>query len=403
MNMAVQSPAATLNGEHPAVAPTCDGRLEGSMDRRTFLAAGTAALAAPVASLAGDQQRGEAVGPKPSRKFLATLGMQDYATDDFLQMYSAFGIEHICGSLPSRRLDEKWSVEGLVKERERIERFGIHLDILPLPLSSVEIAKAEYPSIMLGKTPDRDRDIDDICQMIRNASKAGIPALKYNMSILGIVRTEPVKGRGSSIAKSFVYGEAKQEPPLTEAGRVTEDMSWERITHFVKRVIPVAEEYQVRLMVHPHDPGMPRGEGFQGVERVLGSVDGLKRFVDIVQSPYHGLNFCIGTVAEMLTNPATEIFDVVRYFGTRRKIFNVHFRNIKGGFLNFREAYPDEGDMNMLNVMRVLKEVGYDRIIMPDHVPSIPGDPGNYMGGKVAFAFALGYVRALMQTVEAEG
>ena len=372
------------------------------MDRRTFLATGTAALAAPVVGLSADSTLPQAAIGKPLGKFLAKLGMQDYATDDFLQMYSAFGIEHICSSLPSRRLDEKWSVEGLVKERERVESFGLHLDMLPLPLSSVEIARAEYPSIMLGKTPDRDRDIDDICQMIRNAGRAGIPALKYNMSILGIVRTEPVKGRGSSMAKSFVYAQAKQDPPLTEAGRVTEEMSWERISYFVKRVIPVAEEYKVSLLVHPHDPGMPRGKGFQGVERVLGSVEGLKRFVDIVQSPYHGLNFCIGTVAEMLANPAMEIFDVVRYFGSRRKIFNVHFRNIKGGFLNFREAYPDEGDMNMLQVMRVLKEVGYDRIIMPDHVPSIPGDPGNYMGGKVAFAFALGYVRSLMQTVEAE-
>jgi mannonate dehydratase len=372
------------------------------MDRRSFLAAGSAAVTAPLAGIAEAQNGGQTGGRKPPGRFRAKLGMQDYATDDFLQMYSAFGVEHICSSLPSRRLDEKWSVEGLSRERERVESFGLHLDMLPLPLSSVEIDKAEYPAIMLGRSPDRDRAIDDICQMIRNAGRAGIPALKYNMSILGIVRTEPVKGRGSSIAKGFVYDEAKQEPPLTDAGRVTEEMSWERITYFVKRVIPVAEEYKVRLLVHPHDPGMPKGKGFRGVERVLGSVDGLKRFVEIVQSPYHGLNFCIGTVAEMLENPAQEIFDVVRHFGTRRKIFNVHFRNIKGRFLNFREAYPDEGDMDMLAVMRVLEEVGYDGMVMPDHVPSIPGDPGNYMGGKVAFAFALGYVRAMMQAVGAE-
>jgi mannonate dehydratase len=373
------------------------------MDRRAFLAAGTAALAAPAAGLAGGRARGQRAPTKPPGTLLMKLGMQDYATDDFLQMYSAFGVEHVCSALPSKRLDERWSVESLSRERERVESFGLHLDMLPLPLSSVEIDKAEYPGIMLGKSPDRDRAIDDICQMIRNASRAGIPALKYNMSILGIVRTEPVSGRGRSIAKSFVYDQAKEEPPLTDAGRVTEEASWERITYFVTRVIPVAEEYRVKMLVHPHDPGMPRGKGFRGVERVLGSVDGLKRFVEIVQSPYHGLNFCIGTVAEMLANPASEIFDVIRYFGGRRKIFNVHFRNIKGGFLNFREAYPDEGDMDMLRVMRVLKEVGYDGMVMPDHVPSIPGDPGNYMGGKVAFAFALGYVRALMQTVEAEG
>jgi mannonate dehydratase len=380
------------------------------MDRRTFLAAGTAALAAPARRLEAcatesghaTTETGQAAAAKKPPRFLATLGMQDYATDDFLQMYAAFGIEHICSSLPSRKLDEKWSVEGLLKERERIESFGIHLDMLPLPLSSVEINRAEYPAIMLGKVPDRDRAIDDICQMIRNTGKAGIPALKYNMSILGIVRTAPVKGRGNAISESFVYEQAKEEPPLTDAGRVTEEMSWERISYFVKRVIPVAEEYKVRLCVHPHDPGMPKGKGFRGVERVLGSVEGLKKFVDLVQSPYHGLNFCMGTMSEMLKNPGTEIFDVIRYFGTRQKIFNVHFRNIRGGFLNFHEVYPDEGDIDMLRAMRVYKEVGYDKMMMPDHVPTIPGDPGNYMGGKVSMAFALGYIRALMKTVEAE-
>ncbi len=371
------------------------------MNRRTFLAAGTAAFAAPATGLAGDRRRRQPTNGAGTLSM--KLGMQDHATDDYLRIYSAFGVEHLCGSLPSRGLDEKWSVEALSRERERVESFGLHLDMLPLPLSSVEISRAEYPSIMLGKSPDRDRAIDEICQMIRNAGKAGIPALKYNMSILGIPRTEPVKGRGTSIASSFVYARAKEEPALTEAGRVTEDMAWERITYFVKRVIPVAEDSKVKLLVHPHDPGMPRGKGFRGVERVLGSVDGLKRFVNIVDSSCHGLNFCIGTVAEMLPDPAAEIFDVIRYFGSRRKIFNVHFRNIKGGFLDFREAYQDEGDMDMLKVMRVLREVRYDGMVMPDHVPSIPGDPGDYTGGKVGFSFALGYIRALMQAVGAEG
>ena len=74
---------------------------------------------------------------------------------------------------------------------------------------------------------------------------------------------------------------------------------------------------------------MPKG-GFHGVPSVLSSVDGLKKFVDISASPYHGLNFCQGTVCEMLDDPAREIPDVIRYFGSRKKIFNVHFRNIVG-------------------------------------------------------------------------
>ena len=170
---------------------------------------------------------------------------------------------------------------------------------------------------------------------------------------------------------------------------------WERISYFLDRVIPVAEESRVRLACHPHDPGMPRDRGFRGVHRVLGSVDGLKRFIELKRSPYHGLNFCQGTVSEMLKNPREEIHDVIRYFGSRKKIFNVHFRNIKGGFLNFQETFPDDGDVDMLRAIRTYKEVGYDGMLMPDHVPKIEGDTG----GRQAFAFAFGYIQAAIQMV----
>src|SRR5206468_8367578 len=195
------------------------------------------------------------------------------------------------------------------------------------PLSSHPIAEAENPGILLGRSPERDREIDDICRMIGNASRAGIRSLKYNLNVLGVVRTEPTSGRGGARYSTFSYAKARQEPPLTEAGPVPADLYWERITYFLDRVVPVAEEHKVRLACHPHDPGMPRGRGFRGVETVLGSVEGLKRFVSIKESPYHGLNFCQGTVAEMLQKPGQEIFDVIRYFGSRKKIFNVHFRN----------------------------------------------------------------------------
>jgi mannonate dehydratase len=144
---------------------------------------------------------------------------------------------------------------------------------------------------------------------------------------------------------------------------------------------------------------MPAGKGYRGVETVLGSPEGLKRFVSIQESPYHGLNFCQGTVCEMLQDPAREIFDVIRYFGSRGKIFNVHFRNIKGRFLNFQETYIDDGDVDMLQAMRVYKEVGYEGMIMPDHVPRVAADPR----GQQAFAYTFGYIKALIAAVNAEG
>jgi mannonate dehydratase len=348
------------------------------MNRRELFQAGMAA-AAPV---------------RPTGRI--KLGHQHQHDEGTLKLLAAFGVNHICGGLVATKLDENWSVDGLTRAREFVAKHGITLAMLPLPLSSAYITRAEYPDIMLGKSPARDRAIDEICQMIRNAARAGIPALKYNMSILGVVRTAATPGRGGAMYSTFRYQEAKQEPPLTEAGPVPADVYWERITYFLDRVIPAANEYKVKLACHPHDPGMPPGKGYRGVETVLGSVEGLKKFVGIRESPYHGLNFCQGTVSEMLRDPAREIGGVIRWFGSRGKIFNVHFRNIEGRFLDFRETLPDNGDVDLLAALRAYREVGYDGMVMPDHVPRIEGDTG----GRQAFAYCFGYIQALLRMVQ---
>src|SRR5258708_3108611 len=273
---------------------------------------------------------------------------------------------------------------------------GISLDMLPLRMSSNEIGTVEMPAIYLGRDPERDRNIDDICQMIRNCSRAGIRQLKYNFTLLGVVRTGTAPGRATSRYSEFVYAGAKPNPPLTIAGQVDADTYWERITHFLERVVPVAEEYKVRLGCHPQDPGLPKGSGWRGVDAVLSSPEGLKKFVSIKNSPYHGLNFCQGTISEQLDNPGEQIFDVIRYFGARKKIFNVHFRNIQGRFLDFREVFIDNGSVDMLRAMRVYKELGYDGMSMPDHVPHIEG-----VDAMTGFVFAFGYISALIAAVSA--
>jgi mannonate dehydratase len=365
------------------------------MKRRDFLKGGLVG-AAGLGSQAQMPMAATQNEPRPPKAAMKA-GHQHRSSDADLRLLAALGVNHICSALSSRILDENWSVDGLSRLRERVERFGIKLEMVPLPLSSSPIERAENPHIMLGKSPERDREIDQICRMIRNAAKAGIPAVKYNLTILGVVRTESTRGRGGARYSTFIHAKAKQDLPLTEAGEVSAETLWERIGYFLKRVVPVAEDCKVRLCCHPHDPAMPP-KGFRGVPRVLGSVDGLKRFIDLVPSKYHGLNFCQGSMAEMLKDPGKEIYDVIRYFGSRGKIFNVHFRNIKGGYLDFRETFPDDGDMDMIRAMRVYKEVGYDGMIMPDHVPQIEDDKGQAQ----AFAFAFGYIQALIQMVRSE-
>jgi mannonate dehydratase len=375
------------------------------MQRRDFIrlaglgmTAGASAASGPTAAVAAEAAAIGQSSRAPAKKALMTVGTQHDDSNEVLTVLAALGVNHICSQLPSAKFDDTWSVDGLSRLRERVESFGIALDVVPLPLSSSEISRSENPNILLGKSPERDREIDDICQMIRNAARAGIPCVKYNLTLLGVVRTASTRGRGGATYSTFVYDQARPDPPLTQAGPVSDEVYWERITYFLERVVPVAQEYKVKLACHPQDPAMPRDKGFRGVKTVLGSVEGMKRFVAISPSPYHGFNFCQGTVSEMLNKPGEEIFDVIRHFGSRGQIFNVHFRTIRGGFLNFQETFIDEGDVDMLKAMRVYKEVGFSGMMMPDHVPRIDGDGR----GLQAFAYTFGYIKALIAAVSAE-
>lgn len=373
------------------------------MDRRRFIsvsgsAAGAAALTGcgPSASNGGDA--GAKTEMKPMRMHVGT--QRGPTNPEMLQYFKRHGLNHIVGYPPRPPADRGyWLNEEVAQTREMCEKYGIELEVVALPfLSSSHIDREKRGAIMLADSPERDRDIDHIHKMIIACSKAGVPILKYNMSLLGVLRTERTPGRGGSTYSTWDLSKANPDPPLTRAGRVNDEQAWERITYFLDRVIPVAAEYKVHMACHPHDPGVPP-EGYQGIVRVLGTPEGLFKFVGIQDSPYHGLNLCLGTTAEMLHDPDKEIHDVIRYLGTRRKIFNIHFRNIFGGRDNFQEVWPDEGDMNMVNVARTLWEVDYPHMVMPDHVPRHEDDPHARQG----FAFAFGHIIGILQSLQTMG
>jgi mannonate dehydratase len=289
------------------------------------------------------------------------------------------------------------TADELKRMTDIADKYGMTVDVLNPPfLPSSHIDRERHPAIMLAQSPERDRDIEQIQTMIKNCAAAKIPCIKYNMSILGVLRTGRTPGRGDTSYNTYKLKDAHPEPALTHAGVVDADRYWERITYFLERVIPVATEYKVRMACHPNDSPVPP-EGYQGVVAVLGTVDGLKKFVSIKESPYHGLNFCQGTVSEMLRDPGKEIYDVIRFFGSRKKIFNVHFRNILGHRDEFMEVGPDEGSVDMFKAMQTYKEVEYPYMVHPDHVVNSPSDTG---GEYTAFVY--GYIRALIQAVDRE-
>ncbi|CAN7358941.1 mannonate dehydratase [Rhizobium leguminosarum] len=322
------------------------------------------------------------------------LGTQVAARDDDdYRIFAQLGVKHINADPPGK--PSSWTLSDLERHRDKVESFGLILDMIQLPLPSQPIEKASYPDILLAG-PERDRQIDAVCKLIENVAAAGIPSVKYNLNLIGIPRTPDEPGRGGSLNASFRWDKTDQQAEPGLAGVLSEDENWERIDYFLERVVPVAASNRVRLACHPHDPYTP--PGYRGVTRVLGTVEGLKKFVLMRENPYHGLNFCQGSIGEMLENPGKEIDDVIRWFGQRGKIFNVHFRNIRGGKLSFMETFPEEGDMDMVRSARIYKEVGFKYMLMPDHVPTVSGkDPT-----ATAFAFCYGYIAALLQVLDSE-
>ncbi len=325
------------------------------------------------------------------RMYVRTQGFG--SSDEELRFLQRCGVHHKAATFPFHP-DRGWDLDELNRERERHESFGLSLDMSLLPIYQ------HLPNIIYyGKSPERDREIDLACEMIRTAARAGIDSLRYNTCILPIDRTEKEEGRGGYFHTAFRLEKVSEEErnTLSDAGRVTAEMHWERIEYLLERMIPVAEEFKVRMGNSQEDPAVP--PGFKGVDKVLNDYEGMQRFIEIQRSPYHGWNFCVGSIAEMLEDSANEIYPFVEYFGSRNTIFLVHYRNLLGGLYSFREALPDEGDMDFYRVLKALKDVGYCYGIDPDHVPHTADDP---QGTRQSYAYCFGYINAMIQAVYGE-
>jgi mannonate dehydratase len=317
--------------------------------------------------------------------------------DESFRRVRRYGIQNVYARAPIEDPKRMYAtVAELTRMKEVGARNGVSVDIVrPQNLAMSNIDNERWPAIMLGESPQRDKDIEGFQQLIRNCAIAGIPAIRYTLSIVGNQRTGYVPGRGDSYYRSSRMADFNMNAPLTKAGRVDEDMYWERISYFLDRVVPVANEYKVRLLSHMEDAMVP--PGYRGLYPVTNTVAGARRFVSIQESPYHGLLFCIGTFAEMHENPTRDFYDVLREFGMKKKIFLIDFRNIRGNRQEFVETFPDEGEIDMLRCLRILKEVGYDGMICPDHTPQNPDGPEPIM------AFQYGYIRGLIQALDQTG
>ena len=371
------------------------------MDRRKFITASGVGAAAAAAGVVTQGMLGpvavDAQTQRPAaqrKKLLLQIGSNANAYDEAdLIRIQRFGVKSIVSSMqvadPTRM---RATPAEFAKVRELPDKHGIKVGVLTSYVGVTNILK--------GKSPERDRDIEAFQNMIKGAAAAGLPCIKYLMSILGNVRTGRDPGRADTSYTSSDLAMVKQESDrlglIPEYGRVTADMYWERLTYFLDRVVPVANEFKVRIANHPNDSIVP-ADGYRGVFPVLSTPDGLKRYVTIRESPYHGLNLCLGVLSEMMENPAVDIFEPLTWLASRKKIFNIHFRNIKGNRNHYAEVAPDEGEADFTRAVLVLAQNDYDGHITPDHNVSAAGDN---TGGQAYWGFVYGYIAASIKAAE---
>jgi mannonate dehydratase len=320
------------------------------------------------------------------------------------------GVDHVLGGGGAA----PWTEQSLNATMERWKAAGIAVSNLMINLSA---------DILYGKAgAKRDEDIEKIKQSIVAAGKVGLPVVEYNFYAHRAMEgyfEEIDTNRGNSGWTGFDYELAqsanqqyqtraeekgmkfKDLPPLPNEGAHNLDEMWNNIAYFLKAVIPTAEKANVRLALHPNDPPAPISRGSQ---QIMGSVAGWKKLISIVDSPSNGITFDCGVTREMGENP----IEVCRYFASRDRINHVHFRNVivMKPYERYREVWIDEGLNNMFAVMKELVKNKYTRLIYPEHPRRLEYDAergriGGYPGGGsyAAFAYNVGYARAMMQAV----
>ena len=309
-------------------------------------------------------------------------------TDDVVSFSKQMGIVdmqfnffHGSPDLPG---EHRWEYMDLLKLRTRVEDAGLRLNAIEnVPLKF-------YTKIMLGQ-PGRDEQIEHMQATIRNMGLAGIPIFGYHFIATGVWRTtNTAPARGGAKVTAFDYEQVKNAP-LSFDRVYTEDEIWANYEYFIKAILPVAEEAGVLLALHPDDPPVP---SLGGVARIMRSFDAFKRAMDLSDSPNHGLDFCVGSWSEMSPE---ECLKGLKYFGEQGKIVYVHFRDVLGTVPNFREAFIGEGNLNMFEVMKTLRQVGFKGYMIDDHVPTMSNDGGWNSRSR---AFANGQMSAMLELLD---
>ena len=273
-------------------------------------------------------------------------------------------------------------LDALLKIRRRLRSFGLDINRVTLP----NIGEA----FMRGEAAD-EAELENACQALRVYGEAGIPMARQRFGgdtfpeLLTRYQSQHRGGYQSRGESLWLTQETPQKPSLADL-----ETWWANFRRVYERLVPIAEETEIKLALHPSDTPTP-DTPFGGL--------GFHRVIDAFPSRQVGFVYCIGTRAE--AGGSSLVVDEINNYGRKGRIFMVHMRNVRGSLATaggFEETLLDDGDLNMFKIISELKKIDFDGCINPDHIPLIPGDTE---ARSIGWAYSIGYLKALFAALAA--
>jgi mannonate dehydratase len=323
--------------------------------------------------------------------------------------YFKGGASNPANNQPTGEKDRPWGIAGdptHIWTQKELADLKIEIEASGLRLEAIEnLDPAHWHDILLDG-PKRAAHIENVKTIIRRMGEAGIPILGYNFSLAGVcgrIRGPFARGGAVSVGLdgpvetpipngmvwNMVYD---QHAPAGTLPSISHEELWTRFERFLEEVLPVAEEAGVTLAAHPDDPPLPT---MRQQPRLVYQPDMYQRLIDINHSSKNCLEFCLGTLAEMSDG---DIYSAVDQYSKQHRIAYIHFRNVRGKVPSYKEAFIDDGDIDMLRILSTLDRNGYDGVLIPDHTPQMSCNSPWHAG----MAHTLGFMRAALMNIERE-
>ncbi|BDC17462.1 mannonate dehydratase [Acidianus sp. HS-5] len=323
--------------------------------------------------------------------------MLESSPTPFWSILKQIGVDEATGILPrwypdwrQWRAYDPWDYVPLSNYKRMVEDAGFKLTVIE--------DNPPMDKIMYG-LPGKEEQLESVARLIENMGKLGIQVWCYNWMPDGWLRTRTaLQGRGGALTSGFYEEDLKDSPP--RLGKIDKATLWRNLKDFLSFILPIAEEANVRLAIHPDDPPL---DEINGVARIMNTVGAFDKLIEEFPSEYNGITFDHSIFSLM----AGDLVSVVRHFLEKKRIFFVHFREVVGNKSRFEEVFIDEGVTRQFEAMREYVRHGFYGPFRVDHTPTLLGDtmsvPGYSVLGRIhAIGYLQGLFRAAVESLEGD-